>query len=133
LNVFRFLRERSTMASTRSCSLPLATVLVLNANRSVIEPLLSTIEGWRSLLAEDQWAAYEQMASSAALRVDRQVRLNGSAAVYRGAPDVAEAIDAALRAAGLTTSVNLTMVEPAASEPAAPQQPASFPGSRSSS
>ena len=43
----------------------------------------------------------------AAQHVDHEVRVNGSAAVYRGAPDVARAIDLALREAGLTTSLNL--------------------------
>jgi hypothetical protein len=85
----------------------IATVLVLNGNESVIAPLLSTIEGWSSLLTAEQWEAYSELATEAAQRVDREVRVNGSAAVYRGAPDVALAIDLALREAGLTTSVNL--------------------------
>jgi uncharacterized protein YjeT (DUF2065 family) len=85
---------------------PVATVLVLNDNEPVIEPLLASIEGWRSVLTPEQWEAYRDLATAAAHRVDREVRLTGSAAVYRGAPDVAHGIDAALRAAGLTTSVN---------------------------
>jgi hypothetical protein len=85
---------------------PIATVLVLNDNEPVIEPLMASIEGWRTVLTPEQWEAYRDLAIAAAHRVDREVRLNGSAAVYRGAPDVAQGIDAALRAAGLTTSVN---------------------------
>jgi hypothetical protein len=95
------------MDNLRTTPRSLATVLVLNDNGSVIEPLLSTIEGWRSLLTSEQWETYSAMATEAAKRVDHEVRVNGSAAVYRGAPDVARAIDLALRDAGLTTSVNL--------------------------
>lgn len=86
---------------------PVATVLVLNDNQSVIEPLLSSIAGWRSLLTPEQWDSYSEVATEAAHRVDHQVRVNGSAAVYSGAPEGARAIDRALREAGLTTSVNL--------------------------
>jgi hypothetical protein len=95
------------MDNLRTRPRSVATVLVLNDNGSVIEPLLSTITGWRSLLTTDQWDAYSELATEAAHRVDHEVRVNGSAAVYRGAPDVARAIDLALREAGLTTSVNL--------------------------
>lgn len=95
------------MDNLRTRPRSLATVLVLNDNESVIEPLLSTIEGWRSLLTSEQWETYSELAMEAAQHVDHEVRVNGSAAVYRGAPDVARAIDLALRDAGLTTSVNL--------------------------
>lgn len=86
---------------------PVATVQVLNGNESVIEPLLATITGWRSLLTPEQWEAYSELATEAAQRVDREVRVNGRAAVYSGSPDGARAIDLALRQAGLTTSVNV--------------------------
>ena len=43
------------MDNLRTRPRSLATVLVLNGNESVIEPLLSTIEGWRSLLTSEQW------------------------------------------------------------------------------
>ena len=95
------------MDNPRTLPRSIATVLVLNDNQSVIEPLLSTIDGWSSLLTSEQWETYSDMASAAAHRVDHEVRVNGSAAVYRGSPDMARAIDLALREAGLTTSVNL--------------------------
>jgi hypothetical protein len=95
--------------SENSCPLtrPVASVLVLNTLRPVSEPLLASIEGWRCLLTSEQWEGYRNVATTAAQRLEGEVQRNGSAVVFRGAPDVARSINAGLRAAGLTTSLNL--------------------------
>lgn len=101
-----FLPLCPVMDAERPPPLPLTTLLVINDLRPVAARLLASIEGWRSVLTEEQWSGYRERASRAAVRLERQVACNGSAVVYRGSPEVAGSLEAGLREAGLTTSLN---------------------------
>ncbi|MEB3322114.1 MAG: hypothetical protein VKI81_04755 [Synechococcaceae cyanobacterium] len=92
----------------------IGSVLVLNALQPVIGPLLASIEGWRGVLPSDQWQRYRSVAEASARRVEREVALCGSCLVYRGPLEAARSIEACLRTAGLTTSLNVEMAGSAA-------------------
>jgi hypothetical protein len=71
---------------------PVATVFVLNT----LQPLVAALR-----------AGLQGLSPAAARRLERRVHVNGSSPIYRGSPERAREIEASLRAAGLTTSVNL--------------------------
>jgi hypothetical protein len=71
---------------------PVATVLVLNSLRPVFDRLMTCLEGLSPFEAQ---------------RMEREINRNGAAAVHQGSVEEARTIEACLRSAGLTTSVNL--------------------------
>jgi len=82
------------LVQERSARAPLATVLVLNSLGSVIEPLRRAIAS---------------LPAASAAWLDERLQRDGSAILFRGHPDAARRYEANLKAAGLTTSLNLLM------------------------
>ena len=82
------------LVQERSARPPLATVWVLNSLEPVIEPLRRAIAG---------------LPAASAAWLDERLQRNGAAIVFRGHPEAARRYETNLKAAGLTTSVNLLM------------------------
>jgi hypothetical protein len=82
------------LVQERLARTPLATVWVLNTLEPVIEPLRRAIAG---------------LPAASAAWLDERLQLNGGAIVFRGHPEAARRYETNLKAAGLTTSVNLLM------------------------
>jgi hypothetical protein len=82
------------LVQERSTRTPLATVWVLNTLDPVIEPLRRAIVG---------------LPAASAAWLEERLQRNGGAIVFRGHPEAARRYETNLRAAGLTTSVNLLM------------------------
>lgn len=80
-----------SLVQERASLAPLATVSILNSLRSVVEPLLESIEDLSSKEAEG---------------MESLLQRTGSAIVFRGHPSAALHLERRLRKAGLTTSVN---------------------------
>ena len=91
--VYRF-GSPAALVQERAARSPLATVWVLNSLEPVIEPLRRAIAG---------------LPAASAAWLDERLQRNGAAIVFRGHPEAARRYETNLKAAGLTTSVNLLM------------------------
>ena len=87
----------------------IGSVLVLNTLQPVIEPLLRSIECWRSVLTAEQWQTYCKIEEETAPRVDRELAMSGRCLVFQGPLDAARSIEMCLRSEGLSTSLNVAM------------------------
>ena len=82
------------LVQERSLRTPLATVWVLNTLEPVIGPLRQAIAG---------------LPAASAVWLEERLHRNGAAIVFRGHAEAARRYETNLKAAGLTTSVNLLM------------------------
>jgi hypothetical protein len=82
------------LVQERAARTPLATVWVLNTLEPVIDPLRRAIAG---------------LPAASAAWFDQRLQRNGGAIVFRGHLEAARRYETNLKAAGLTTSVNLLM------------------------